>query len=549
MGINAANTQSYYLEALKNQQPQSNFRLANSYVNTPVFNNNVQQPAVDSFNNKTLTTADGKDDGSIGFVKAAGNLFKGVGNFFKGMFCDESGKFSLSRTLTTIGIGAAIGVACAFLPTIAVAGMTFSTLGLISAGFGAIAAYHVGDAAIDIMSAKTDAEAEQGWQNLGSGLTEGGLAYLGYRASGGIMAKDVVAPTPSGSTPKTPKAPKATTEEAPVEPTRTSAPKAETPIEEPVVETPKTESVSSKKPVEAEVKFDKVKFKEEIDNMDLNELQQLLHENHQREQELLAKRLNGTISDSEKIESSALFEKIMIIRRSINKTKSQGKNVSSNENVVVTEPRTLQESIADYKSSVKSENVQTCSQIDEMLNSLVEHNYSNDESVVGIMTRTADVDYHGQAIDIKGNEIIQRRLVRTGENGVKQAPDSKGNYLIQTLDDGRRLVSIVVDSGRNDYCGRGIRSRLTIVSKDNEFTPMQKDLIKIISQRMNKTTNEPDILSIGAIAYDYAPIKLNKDVLLSSIATALKQIKPEEINMEFVNRALSGETIAKCEVA
>ncbi len=243
MGINATNTQSYYLEALKNQQPQNNFRLANSYVNTPMFNNNVQQPAVDSFNNKTVTPADGKDDGSIGFVKAVGNLFTGVGNFFKGMVCDENGKFSITRTLTTIGIGAAIGVACAFLPTIAVAGMTFSTLGLISAGFGAIAAYHIGDAAIDIMSAKTDAEAEQGWQNLGSGLTEGGLAYLGYRASGGIMAKDTVAPTPSGSTPKTPKTPKATTEEAPVEPTRTSAPKTETPVEEPVVETPKTESV------------------------------------------------------------------------------------------------------------------------------------------------------------------------------------------------------------------------------------------------------------------------------------------------------------------
>lgn len=243
MGINAVNSNNYnyYTRGVNN-----NFTLANSYANAPIFTG-VNKTNIDSFqNSQTVVSKDGKDDGSIGFFGAVGNLFKGVGNFFKGMVCDESGKFSWTRTLTTIGIGTAIGVACTMLPAITIAGTAFSTLGLISAGFLGFAGLHAGSAAIDIMSAKTDAEAEQAWQNMGSALTEGGLAYLGYKASGGIMAKDTVAPTPSGSAPKTPKTPKTTTEEAPVEPTRTSAPKTETPVEEPVVTTSKAEPVAEK---------------------------------------------------------------------------------------------------------------------------------------------------------------------------------------------------------------------------------------------------------------------------------------------------------------
>lgn len=209
----------------------------------------------------------------------------------------------------------------------------------------------------------------------------------------------------------------------------------------------------------------------------------------------------------------------------------------------------LQDAVCSYKSKLKSGEHGKPENIENMLDSLVEHNYSNDESVVGIMSRTTNKDYHGRAINIKENEILKNRLVITGKNGVKQAPDAVGDYLIQTLEDGRKLVSFVVNTGRMDYVGRPIRSRLTVMSKSNEFTPMQKDLIKIISQRINRITNGPDILSIGALAPDNGSIVLNKDVLLSSIATALKQIKPEEINIEFVNRALKGETVAKCNLA
>lgn len=238
MGINAVNSNNYnyYTRGVNN-----NFTLANSYANTPVFRGNNKTVVEDSFNNTQSKPAkDGKDDGSIGFWGALKNIVKGVGNFFKGMICDENGKFSFTRTLTTLAVGAAIGAACVFLPTIAIAGTAFSTLGLISAGFGAIAAYHVGSSAIDVMNAKTDAEAEQAWQGMGSALTEGGLAYLGYRASGGIFAKDVVPTTSVGPTPKTTPKTEPVVETEPI----VTTPKAEPVIEpEPIVITPKTEPV------------------------------------------------------------------------------------------------------------------------------------------------------------------------------------------------------------------------------------------------------------------------------------------------------------------
>ena len=222
MGINGVNQQNYNYY---NRGVNNNFTLTNSYANAPIFTG-VNKTNIDSFqNSQAVVSKDGKDDGSIGFVGAVGNLFKGVGNFFKGMVCDENGKFSIGRTLTTLGIGAAIGIACTMLPAITIAGTAFSTLGLISTGFLGFAGLHAGSAAIDIMSAKTDAEAEQAWQSMGSALTEGGLAYLGYRASGGIFAKDIVPTTPSGSTPKIPKT-------EPLEPQKTPTPKIE-PMNEP----------------------------------------------------------------------------------------------------------------------------------------------------------------------------------------------------------------------------------------------------------------------------------------------------------------------------
>ena len=51
------------------------------------------------------------DDGKISFGSKAKNFIKGIGKFFTGMFTDETGKFSLGRTLKTAAIAVGIGAA------------------------------------------------------------------------------------------------------------------------------------------------------------------------------------------------------------------------------------------------------------------------------------------------------------------------------------------------------------------------------------------------------------------------------------------------------
>ncbi|MCM1265610.1 MAG: hypothetical protein NC200_05360 [Candidatus Gastranaerophilales bacterium] len=124
---------------------------------------------------ETSKAKDGKDDGSVGFWGALGNMAKGVGNFFKGMVCDKEGNFSIGQCLKTVAIGAVIGAASILIPGAGTA---------IAIGALALAGKNVISAGIDVAKAKTDAEAEEAWQNMGSGLTEGALAYVGARSTG-----------------------------------------------------------------------------------------------------------------------------------------------------------------------------------------------------------------------------------------------------------------------------------------------------------------------------------------------------------------------------
>ena len=252
MGINGVN--SNYNHYNRNLYGYNYSLPQNSYNNSPFTVESNSAFIGDSFNStRTSAPKDGKDDGSIGFSGAIKNLAKGVGNFFKGMVCDENGKFSLTKTLTTIAIGAAIGAACVCLPAITIAGTAFSTLGLISAGFMAFAGLHAGKSAIDIMEAQTDAEAEQAWQSMGSALTEGGLAYLGYRASGGIHAKNVSIKTPAKNTAAKP--------ESAIEPPKVELKpeKPAAPVSEPIAEKPvspaKTSSTGDAAPIQSEEEF------------------------------------------------------------------------------------------------------------------------------------------------------------------------------------------------------------------------------------------------------------------------------------------------------
>ena len=124
---------------------------------------------------RVYVVADGKDDGKISGAQKFANFAKGVGNFFKGMVCDETGKFSIKRTLTTVAVAA--GAAAL---TIATGGAAAPFL--VAAG-AAMGAFEVGKGAYKAATAKTDAQAEAAWQSIGSGTVGIGLSVAGAKGS------------------------------------------------------------------------------------------------------------------------------------------------------------------------------------------------------------------------------------------------------------------------------------------------------------------------------------------------------------------------------
>ncbi len=139
--------------------------------------------------NKTQIPAqgDGQDDGKISFGKKCKNFVKGVGNFFKGMVCDENGKFSWKRTLTTAAVAAG-----AVALTVATGGA--ATPYLVAAG-ATMATVQTGKGIYKAATAKTDAEAEAAWQEIGSGTT----ALVGSIAGAKGALKAAGAPVPKGN--------------------------------------------------------------------------------------------------------------------------------------------------------------------------------------------------------------------------------------------------------------------------------------------------------------------------------------------------------------
>ncbi len=133
-------------------------------------------------------------DGSIGFLAASKNILTGVGKFFTGMVCDKDGNFSAKQMGKTALIAALGGLGISMLPaTFAIGGTLLSTGGVLAAGFGAFAGLGLTKSAYDALSAKTDKDAVKAWQNVGKKSVECVLAYIGYKASGGIFAKKNIA--------------------------------------------------------------------------------------------------------------------------------------------------------------------------------------------------------------------------------------------------------------------------------------------------------------------------------------------------------------------
>ena len=124
---------------------------------------------------KPYIVKDGKDDGSIGFWEAAKNLLNGGLNFFKSLVCDDEGNFSLTKTLKTVAIAAAVTIGAVAFPVVGTA------LAVLAVGMGA---KDIICAGIDIANAKTDKDAALAWQNMGSGLTEEIIAVTGAKKMG-----------------------------------------------------------------------------------------------------------------------------------------------------------------------------------------------------------------------------------------------------------------------------------------------------------------------------------------------------------------------------
>lgn len=127
------------------------------------------------------------DDGKISWKRKLKNIGKGMVNMAKGLFCDEKG-FSLKRTLTTVAVaGAAVALTVATggaaAPFLVAAGVT---MGAVQAGKGIKNA----------VKAKTDAEAEAAWQDIGAGTLSIGLSAAGAKGALGAAGKAV----PKGNT-------------------------------------------------------------------------------------------------------------------------------------------------------------------------------------------------------------------------------------------------------------------------------------------------------------------------------------------------------------
>ena len=121
---------------------------------------------------------DGKDDGQIGLLNAAGHIVKGAGNTLintvKGCFTDEKGDLSIGKTLLTLGTAAAC--------------IAFPPLGLAACAAGAaVGAVKVGHGIYNAATAKTDAEAKKAWQEVGGGAVTAGASAVGAKSSLGAL--------------------------------------------------------------------------------------------------------------------------------------------------------------------------------------------------------------------------------------------------------------------------------------------------------------------------------------------------------------------------
>ncbi len=160
------------------QQLQSEYLNQNS----PVRRNNYSTQQTTQTDNQTdtfvssqeNTCTDGVDDGKIGLLSVVGNIVEGAGksvvNAVKGAFTDESGNFSITKTLTTVGVSAL----CIAVPAV---GVALAGVGAVTGGTKFVSGVATA------LNAETDAEAKDAWEQVGEGALTVGLSATGAKAS------------------------------------------------------------------------------------------------------------------------------------------------------------------------------------------------------------------------------------------------------------------------------------------------------------------------------------------------------------------------------
>ena len=154
--------------------------------NSPVRRNNYSTQQTTQTDNQTdtfvsskeNTCTDGVDDGKIGLLSVVGNIVEGAGksvvNAVKGAFTDESGNFSITKTLTTVGVSAL----CIAVPAV---GVALAGVGAVTGGTKFVSGVATA------LNAETDAEAKDAWEQVGEGGLTAGLSAVGVKASLGAV--------------------------------------------------------------------------------------------------------------------------------------------------------------------------------------------------------------------------------------------------------------------------------------------------------------------------------------------------------------------------
>lgn len=164
----------------------SNYEIYSRYNGSKSYQSDIEDNYVES-DSATFSTSKRKEedkyDGKIGLFGIIKNVGKGalksVGEGIKSCFLNENGKFSIGRTLLSLGTAAT----CIAIPAL---GFSACALGAVIGGGQLISGTY------NALTADSDREAEEAWQNVGSGGLMLTVSVFGGKASLNAMKTSAI---------------------------------------------------------------------------------------------------------------------------------------------------------------------------------------------------------------------------------------------------------------------------------------------------------------------------------------------------------------------